>query len=391
LELTITLPGGDERLGITGAQDRNLKIIRESLGVALIARGSTIRVTGDSLAVGQAAQVLELLANAARKGRPMNKTQVLNAIANAHRAGRSRRVMMGGADLSIDEGGLGDETMDAAHTHGSGSDPTAPRQGRGVRRPDDNPWEHTGPRRRNPGFGENSYTEKDSRHTAKDGLEVFARGRSVAPVTAGQTKYVDAILTHDMTFCIGPAGTGKTYLAVAAAVSLLRRGEVRKLVLARPAVEAGERLGFLPGDLQEKVNPFVRPLLDALHDMMDFEQIQRFISCDLIEIVPLAFMRGRTLNDCMIILDEAQNTTRTQMLMFLTRMGHGSKMVITGDTTQTDLTAPGDSGLVDACARLAHVKGVAFVTLEQGDIVRHSLVQRVVEAYGEQALRGKIV
>ena len=375
MELTITLPGGDERLGITGAQDRNLKIIRESLGVSLTARSSTLRLTGDSAAVGQAAQVLEMLGAAARKGRPMNKTQLLNAIANAHRARHSRKVMIAETDMSLDDGGLGDETMDA------------PRTRTNRKRSDDNPWERVGPRSRPRSSGENSYTETDPSIAKKGDLEVFARGRTVAPVTEGQKKYVDAILTHDMTFCIGPAGTGKTYLAVAAAVSLLRRGDVRKLVLARPAVEAGERLGFLPGDLQEKVNPFVRPLLDALNDMMDYEQIQRFISCDLIEVVPLAFMRGRTLNDCMIILDEAQNTTRTQMLMFLTRMGHGSKMVITGDTTQTDLTAPGDSGLVDACNRLANVKGVAFVSLEQNDIVRHSLVQRVVEAYGEHAIR----
>jgi len=373
LELTITLPVGDERLGITGAQDRNLKILRESLGVTLTSRSSTLRLTGDSKSVGQAAQVLELLGNAARKGRPMNKTQLLNAIANATRSRGGRRVMIDEADLSLEEGGLDDESHDDAG--------------------DDNPWRRAVPRRRaagpaaGKGVGENSYQETSGRGARKGDLEVFARGRTVAPVTEGQKKYVEAILAHDMTFCIGPAGTGKTYLAVAAAVSLLRRGEVRKLVLARPAVEAGERLGFLPGDLQEKVNPFVRPLLDALNDMMDYEQIQRFISCDLIEVVPLAFMRGRTLNDCMIILDEAQNTTRTQMLMFLTRMGHGSKMVITGDTTQTDLTAPGDSGLVDACHRLADVKGVSFVSLEQNDIVRHSLVQRVVEAYGEHALR----
>lgn len=373
MELTISLPAGDERLGITGAQDRNLKLIRESLGVALMARSNTLRVTGDSNAVGQAAQVIEMLGVAARQGRPLNKTQLLNAIANAHRSHRSRRVMIEQPDMAFDEGGLDDEAHDRPRSRISRK-----------REHDDNPWERTGPRKHG-GFGENSFTE--SRASQKGDLEVFARGRTVAPATEGQKKYIDAILTHDMTFCIGPAGTGKTYLAVAAAVSLLRRGEVRKLVLARPAVEAGERLGFLPGDLQEKVNPFVRPLLDALHDMMDFEQIQRFISCDLIEIVPLAFMRGRTLNDCMIILDEAQNTTRTQMLMFLTRMGHGSKMVITGDATQTDLTAPGDSGLVDACTRLAKVKGVAFVSLEQSDIVRHSLVQRVVEAYGEQALR----
>jgi phosphate starvation-inducible PhoH-like protein len=194
---------------------------------------------------------------------------------------------------------------------------------------------------------------------------------------------MEAIRDHDLTFCVGPAGTGKTYLAVASAVSMLRSNRVRKLVLVRPAVEAGEKLGFLPGDMQQKVNPYLRPLLDALEDMMSFEQVQRFMACDIVEIIPLAFMRGRTLNDACIILDEAQNATRSQMLMFLTRLGQGAKMVVTGDTTQTDLEDPRDSGLIDAVRRLRGVPGVAFSALDRGDIVRHSLVQRVVEAYGE--------
>ena len=163
------------------------------------------------------------------------------------------------------------------------------------------------------------------------------KGRGIKPKTAGQRKYIDAILHHDLTFCIGPAGTGKTYLAVAAAASLLKHGQVKRIVLARPAVEAGERLGFLPGDLQAKVNPYLRPLFDALHDMMDFEQVKRFMVNDIIEVIPLAFMRGRTLNESAIILDEAQNTTASQMLMFLTRLGHDSKMIVTGDATQVDL------------------------------------------------------
>ena len=168
---------------------------------------------------------------------------------------------------------------------------------------------------------------------------------------------------------------------MAAAVSLLKRNEVRKLVLVRPAVEAGERLGFLPGTMQDKVNPYLRPLLDGLHDMMEFDQVARLMESDVIEIVPLAFMRGRTLNDSMIILDEAQNTTRSQMMMFLTRLGHGSKMVVTGDTSQTDLDDPRDSGLVDAVFRLRYTRGIAFSTLGKADIVRHNLVQRIVEAY----------
>lgn len=212
-------------------------------------------------------------------------------------------------------------------------------------------------------------------------MEVYLSGKRIRAKTPGQMDYLKALHDHDLTFCIGPAGTGKTYLAVAAAVAMLKSGQVRKLVLVRPAVEAGEKLGFLPGTMQDKVNPYLRPLLDALHDMMAFEHIERFMAHDLIEIVPLAFMRGRTLNDSLIILDEAQNTTKSQMLMFLTRLGHGGKMVVTGDASQIDLEDPRDSGLIDAAHRLKRVKGVAFCTLGGSDIVRHSLVQRIVEAY----------
>jgi phosphate starvation-inducible PhoH-like protein len=224
----------------------------------------------------------------------------------------------------------------------------------------------------------------DEAWRAGDGLEVYERHRRVTPRTAGQRQYVEAMRTHDMTFCTGPAGTGKTYLAVAAAVSMLKHGQARRLVLVRPAVEAGEKLGFLPGDMQQKVNPYLRPLLDALHDMMSFEQVERFMHGDVIEVAPLAFMRGRTLNDSVIIMDEAQNTTFRQMLMFLTRLGHGGKMIITGDTSQIDLPAGETSGLIDAIRRLRRVPGVAFVTLDKTDIVRHSLVQRIVDAYGQE-------
>jgi len=215
-------------------------------------------------------------------------------------------------------------------------------------------------------------------------LEVYLPGRQVKPLTEGQQIYLSNLLNSDLTFCTGPAGTGKTYLAVAAAVSLLKTDQVRRLVLVRPAVEAGEKLGFLPGTMQEKVHPYLRPLLDGLHDMMPYDQIERFMAADLIEIIPLAFMRGRTFNDSLIILDEAQNTTQGQMLMFLTRLGHGSKMVVTGDTSQIDLENPQDSGLVDVVRRLGRTPGVALVSLARTDIVRHPLVQRVVDAYGDE-------
>ena len=216
-------------------------------------------------------------------------------------------------------------------------------------------------------------------------IDVFAKGHAIRPKTAGQKKYMEAIFENDLTLCEGPAGTGKTYLAVAAAASLLKTGKARRLVLARPAVEAGERLGFLPGDLQAKVNPYLRPLFDALHDMMDFEQVKRFMMNDVIEVIPLAFMRGRTLNESVIILDEAQNTTPSQMLMFLTRLGHDSKMIITGDATQVDLPPDTASGLVDALDKLRGIKGVAQIQLERSDIVRHRLVQNIVNAYERAA------
>jgi phosphate starvation-inducible PhoH-like protein len=212
-------------------------------------------------------------------------------------------------------------------------------------------------------------------------IDVYVKGHAVKPKTEGQKRYVEAMFANDLTFCVGPAGTGKTYLAVAAAASQLKQGKCRRIVLARPAVEAGERLGFLPGDLQAKVNPYLRPLFDALHDMMDFEQVKRFMVNDVIEVIPLAFMRGRTLNESIVILDEAQNTTPAQMLMFLTRLGHDSKMIVTGDTSQVDLPEDQRSGLVDALEKLRGIKGIGVVELERGDIVRHRLVQNIVNAY----------
>ncbi len=217
--------------------------------------------------------------------------------------------------------------------------------------------------------------------TNVEAIEVMAPGQAIQPRTAGQVRYVEAIRDHDMAFGIGPAGTGKTYLAVAMAVSALRTQQVRKLVLVRPAVEAGESLGFLPGDLQAKIHPYLRPLLDALHEMIDYDQFKRYTEQDLIEIIPLAYMRGRTLNECFIILDEAQNTTIPQMKMFLTRMGRGSKLVVSGDTTQADLPSRTASGLTDAVDRLGHLKGFSVTKLTSADIVRHPMVQQIVEAY----------
>jgi len=214
-----------------------------------------------------------------------------------------------------------------------------------------------------------------------EAITVYAHKKVVEPSTKGQLKYTQSMLGNDITFCIGPAGTGKTYLAVAIAVSMLKKKQIRRIVLARPAVEAGEKLGFLPGDVQAKVNPYLRPLFDALEDMMDFAQMKKFIELDIIEIIPLAFMRGRTLNEAAIICDEAQNTSSLQMLMVLTRLGHGSKMIITGDITQIDLESPQKSGMIEAIELLRRIKGIGVVELTQRDIVRHRLVQNIVRAY----------
>ncbi|UYZ20811.1 PhoH family protein [Mesobacillus jeotgali] len=209
------------------------------------------------------------------------------------------------------------------------------------------------------------------------------KGKSIRVKTLGQRHYVNAIKSRDLVFGIGPAGTGKTYLAVVMAVTALKNGTVSKIILTRPAVEAGESLGFLPGDLKEKVDPYLRPLYDALHDILGTEHTSRLIERGTIEIAPLAYMRGRTLDDAFVILDEAQNTTQAQMKMFLTRLGFGSKMIITGDTSQIDLPKGAKSGLVEAEKVLKGVSGLSFVHLEQADVVRHPLVGRIIEAYGK--------
>jgi len=226
---------------------------------------------------------------------------------------------------------------------------------------------------------------------AEDIREVFDdvvwrhRGKKIAPKTVMQKRYVDAIRQHTITFAIGPAGTGKTYLAMALAVRALSEREVGRIILTRPAVEAGERLGFLPGDMLAKVDPYLRPLYDALYDMLEADRLTAYMEKGAIEVAPLAFMRGRTLNDSFIILDEAQNTTPEQMQMFLTRLGFGSKVVVTGDVTQIDLARDQASGLIQVQDILGELDGIAFIRFSHKDVVRHKLVQRIVEAYREHA------
>ncbi len=216
-----------------------------------------------------------------------------------------------------------------------------------------------------------------------DAVYVTSQKRIITPKTQNQKEYIEAIRKFDIVFGIGPAGTGKTYLAMSMAISALMKNEVIRIVLARPAVEAGEKLGFLPGDLYEKVNPYLRPLYDALHDMMNFEKATKLVQRGVIEVAPLAFMRGRTLNDSFVILDEAQNTTSEQMKMFLTRLGFSSKAVITGDITQIDLPEGKTSGLVEAQHLLTGVEDIAFIHFNKKDVIRHPLVQKIIEAYEE--------
>ena len=214
-----------------------------------------------------------------------------------------------------------------------------------------------------------------------DGVYISSKKKLVTPKSENQRKYIEAIKTHDIVFGVGPAGTGKTYLAMAMAISALSRREVERIILTRPAVEAGEKLGFLPGDLVEKVSPYLRPLYDALFDLVGFDKAERFLDRGIVEVAPLAFMRGRTLNNAFVILDEAQNTTSEQMKMFLTRLGYDSKAVVTGDITQIDLPKNTTSGLIEALEILKGIEGIAFVFFDERDVVRHPLVRKIIQAY----------
>lgn len=228
-------------------------------------------------------------------------------------------------------------------------------------------------------------SQKRGESVRKHSIEGFREGREVVPRTRGQAEYIGVMRENDVVLCTGPAGTGKTFLAVAMALKCLKDREVERLVLCRPAVEAGEELGFLPGDMYAKINPYLRPLYDALYDMMGVDQVRRYIQKDIIEILPLAFVRGRTLSDAYIILDEGQNCTVGQMKTFLTRLGTGSRLVVTGDVTQSDLPEGQTSGLMDARKRLTGVEGIGFAELTEDDIVRHGLVRDIVDAYEEKS------
>jgi phosphate starvation-inducible protein PhoH and related proteins len=328
--------GRDEAAALYGHHDEHLRILRDALGIQLVARGTHLSVRGDDERVNQGLKLLDRLRERIRRNQPAEAHE-LRAWVGEYAP------VLGAPAEALAQTGAPNGAAGAPATAGTPN-----------------------------GAG-----------TYAGGLEIAGPLRRLKSRTTGQAAYIDALRRHDLTICIGPAGTGKTYLAVAVALEALHRQQVKRIVLVRPAVEAGEKLGFLPGDMQAKVHPFVRPLLDALREMLDYHQAKRYMEEDVIEIAPLAYMRGRTLNDAFIILDEGQNTTIPQMKMFLTRMGQNSKIVATGDVTQIDLPPGIRSGLGDAVGRLTGVPGVAVVRMGRSDIVRHPLVEAVVKAYDE--------
>ena len=351
-EAVLRFPDPDQVRVVFGHRDRHLRTVRDELGLSAVLRGEELRLRGDRDQVRHGKAVFEELARLARRGGRVEAADVARAL-----SGEFSRPF--------------DPLIDGAGRDGTGERSFAPAGS-------PSPLGGAPAVRRAPPRGDGEPG------LAESGVALHEKSREVKPRSAGQGRYIEAIREKDLVFCTGPAGCGKTYLAVAMAIHALRTDRVRKIVLARPAVEAGEKLGFLPGDMLAKVNPYLRPLLDALNDMLDYEQVRRYMSKDMIEVVPLAFMRGRTLNSTFMILDEAQNTTVTQMKMFLTRMGEESKIVVTGDVTQLDLPDDVPSGLKDAVGRLEKVEGVGVAKLGRADIVRHRLVRDIVQAYDEE-------
>jgi phosphate starvation-inducible PhoH-like protein len=336
-EITIPLRSTDEAILVLGPYDRYAKLLRQALGIEIFTRRGNLRIKGEDECVGEARDRIEHLLGKARKGRELQVQEV-------------EKILLGGTDKFNPAG----EAQAALRTTSRST-----------------------PRR-------TSAAPPLSRMATR-----LLKPRPAEPRSQNQRDYVDLMSSRDLVFGLGVAGTGKTFLAVAAAVSALRTGEVQRLIITRPVVEAGERLGFLPGDLQDKLDPYMRPIYDALHSLLDAEDVARLEENNVIEIAPLAYMRGRTLADAFVILDEGQNATVNQMKMFLPRLGERSKMVITGDPTQTDLTGPLRSGLLDAVARLRGFQGVGVAELDKRDIVRHPLVESIVRAYeSPQAPRG---
>ncbi len=319
MEVTIEIASQEEALFLFGPSDCHLRKIRDGLDIQASSRNNSLRLVGEEAPLKHASGIFYRMISMFRTGQSLPDRYVDDQLAHVRREEELRRRAEAGDDGNdISQGPL-------------------------------------------------SRADKAT-----------VKGLSRSP---GQARYIEAILRNEVVFCVGPAGTGKTYLAVRLAVNSLRSGESRKLILCRPAVEAGEKLGFLPGDFQAKINPYLRPLYDALNDILGYDQVQRYTEREIIEIIPLAYMRGRTLNNAFIILDEGQNTTPSQMKMFLTRLGVGSRIVVNGDVTQVDLPDGQPSGLVHAMRLIHKIPGIEQIRMEKPDIVRHSLVQRIVEAY----------
>jgi len=352
IEVTIPLRSHDEAILVLGPYDRYAKLLRQDLDIEIFTRRGNLRLKGEDEGVNEARRRIDHLLGKARKGRELPAREIETILLGEDAAGEERGVSR------------------AAHAvRGTGTRAGAYRIVRTA-----------GPPER-PGGGDDGGASPRPRLVPS---AQGARGLRVSPVeprTENQRRYLDAIAANPLVFGLGAAGTGKTYLAVTAAVHALREGQCRRLVITRPVVEAGERLGFLPGDVQAKLNPYLRPIYDALYDLLDFEDVARLEETGVIEVAPLAFMRGRTLSNAFAILDEGQNTTASQMKMFLTRMGEGSRMVVTGDPTQSDLEGGPRNGLLDAVQRLRGYKDIGFVEFTARDIVRHPLVEQIVKAY----------
>ncbi len=350
-ELTIPLRSHEEAILVLGPYDRYARLLRQDLDIEIFARGGNLRLKGQDDGIQEASLRIQHLLGKARKGRELGVREIeailldktMQSAENARGSTGSRSTRLG-ADRGASSPRSGGAGQGSSGSGGSGS------RWQGSHRP----------------------------------ASVRFRPRAVEPRGENQRRYIDAIEKHDLVFGIGAAGTGKTYLAVSAAVQRLRRGDVRRIIITRPVVEAGEHLGFLPGDFQQKLDPYLRPIYDALRDMIEPEDLERLEEAGVIEIAPLAYMRGRTLSSAFVILDEGQNTTASQMKMFLTRLGEDSCMVVTGDPTQNDLSRHQHSGLSDAVRRLKGIDAVGVIEFDANDVVRHPLVGKIVRAYDKK-------
>jgi phosphate starvation-inducible protein PhoH and related proteins len=350
-ELTLEVSNPGDILKLFGTRDQHLRALRSHFDVSITHRDGRIRISGEHDDVRAATRSLKAMRAIIQGSGTLMPDDVDRVLAEqiAERHGNGVRPVMNARSPGTPGG---DGRADGAMPHVSA--------------------------------GSRGTLGSAVAAATTGGIDIHQAGRRIKPRTDGQAAYVDAIRSHDLTFCSGPAGSGKTFLAVACAVEALKEQQVRKIVLVRPAVEAGENLGFLPGDLRAKLNPYLRPLLDAINDMVDYDQARSLMEQDIVEVIPLAYMRGRTLSDSFVILDEAQNSTVAQMKMFLTRMGERSRMVVSGDVSQVDLPRGVQSGLRDAMMRLGSIDDIGMIRLQKTDIVRHRLVQRIVRAYEEQ-------